>query len=309
MEKFFDQAEALELSVSRVGVGYAQLTADRGFQPLRWQVLRERELRHAHLIDRTDSGATRVELFRIESPLSPEVCATGTDVEIPSNGGLLRAVAGDDIGAEATILLPTRPNELLGKPRSVPVVATGAKTPQEVMRLVSGYKRWASAELPGDVFAQFQRDEVLQAITSSLVSLISGTRWAGLERRMAQAPQLEDYLDEMKLAVGETPEHKELARAIGLNLYDWLDPVALLTGFAEVAGSALRSAGMTNHPAAPRFLLTLAGRPGELLQWAQGERGVLLQRILNSPVLLRAARFTVLGTRALKDSGEAQRGF
>lgn len=307
--RYFDQAESIELSVSRAGVGYAVLAADRGFQPLRWQLLRDREGNRARLIDRTDSGATRIELFRVESPLAASFCDAGADIELPASGGLLRAVAGEGVEATATILLPTDPNELRGARRLVPDVPTGSKTPEEAMKLVRAYQLWADADLPGDVFAQFQRDVVLAAITRALVSLIAGGRWASVERDMANAGNLEDFLDDMQRVVGEAEEQKKLAKTIGMSLHAWLNPASLLTGFAEVAESAIRTSGIVNRPSAARFLLTLAGHPGQILQWEAGERGVLLQYVLNSPILLRAARFAVLGTRALKGAEEARRGF
>ena len=54
--RHFDQAESLELSVSRAGVGYASLIADRGFQPefgarpLRRTIQRELDNRLSRLL-------------------------------------------------------------------------------------------------------------------------------------------------------------------------------------------------------------------------------------------------------------------
>ena len=306
--RHFDQAEAVELTVSRAGVGYASLTADRGFQPLRWQVIRHREGKLAHLIDRTDSESTRVELYRVESPLVATACEVGIDVVAPVTGGLLRAIAGDGVDAVATVLLPTQPNELLGT-HVTPEIQTSSKTPTEVMKLITAYQRWAEADLPGDVFVQFQRERVLEAITRALVSLVCGGRWESVERSVVHTDDPLDVIDDMQKAVGEADEQKKLARTVGLNLHAWLDPASLLTGFAEAIDGTIRSKGITERPSASRFLLTLAGRSGQIMQWPIAERDFLLQQVLNSPVLLRAARFAVLGTRALNKAEEAQRGF
>lgn len=305
----FDRAESIELTVSRAGVGYASLTADRGFQPLRWQLIRERDKTRAHLIDRTDSGSTRIQLYRVETPLKIEECDASSDVVAPSAGGLLRALGAEGIDASAIILLPTRPNDLLGMRPANPDVQTGPRTSGELLCLAFAHQRWADADLPGDVFAQHQRDIVLEAIARALVSLVCGGRWAGIERSLANVNDPFDLIDEMKAAVGEGDEQKRLAKTIGQNLFAWADPASLLTGFAEAIQGTLRSNGINGHDSAPRFLLTLAGRSGQVAQWPEAERGYLLQQVLKSPVLLRAARFAILGTRLLRDDVEAGKGF
>jgi len=304
----FDQAESVELAIAKAGLGYATITADRGFQPLRWQLFRGREGNRAHLIDRTDSGSTKVELFRVEAPLVPVECEAGEDIIAPSTGGLLRATAGEDFDARATILLPTQPTDLLGGGSITHDVQTGNKTPGELMKLVNGYQLWADADLPGDVFAQHQRNEVLEAITRTLVNLVAGGRWAAVERQLLRAADKLDFIDDLKVAVGDTDEQKKLAKNIAMNLHAWRDPALLLAGFAEVMQGTLRSNGLAAHASAPRFLLTLAGRSGLVANWPTIELGTLLQAVVNSPLLLRAARFAVLGTRFL-DEAERRDGF
>lgn len=307
--RHFDQAESVELSVFRAGVGYAALSADRGFQPLRWQLFREREGNRAHLIDRTDSGSTTVELYRVEAPLVAVACSADADVIAPPTGGLLRAAAGDGVDAVATVLLPTQPTDLLGAGRTVPEIRTGTKTPGEILKLVQGYQVWADADLPGDVFAQFQRDEVLEAITRAVVCLVGGGRWTAVERQLLRAAEPLDFIDDLKAAVGESEEQKRIAHTIGMSLHSWLDPISLLTGFAEVMQGALRANNLAGHDSAPRFLLTLAGRSGLVANWPIIERGHLLQAVVSTPLLLRAARFAVLGTRFLSEAESAGKGF
>jgi hypothetical protein len=305
----FDQAESVELSVSRAGVGYASLSADRGFQPLRWQLIRDRDGNRAHLIDRTDSGATQVEMYRVEAPLVPVACAADAEVVAPATGGLLRATAGDGLDVVATVLLPTQPTDLLGVKRIVPEIQTGTKTPGEVLKLIQGYELWAAADLPGDVFAQFQRDEVLEAITRAAVCLVAGGRWTGIERQILRAVDPLDFINDLQAAIGDKDDQKRLAKAIGMSLHSWLDPVSLLTGFAEVIQETLRANNLTGHDSAPRFLLSLAGRVGLVANWPVVERGILLQAVVNTPLLVRAARFAVLGTRYLSEAESAVKGF
>jgi hypothetical protein len=54
--------------------------------------------------------------------------------------------------------------------------------------------------------------------------------------------------------------------------------------------------------------LLLASRPGLILDWDPAERDKILDAVVTSPVLLRAARFAVLGSRAFIDADEASKG-
>lgn len=191
----------------------------------------------------------------------------------------------------------------------MPEIRTGTKTPGEVLKLVQGYQVWAAADLPGDVFAQFQRDEVLEAITRAAVCLVGGGRWTAVERQLLRAADPLDFIEDLKAAVGESEEQKRLARTIAMSLHSWLDPISLLTGFAEVMQGALRANNLADHDSAPRFLLTLAGRPGLVANWPAVERGELLHAVVGTPLLLRAARFAVLGTRFLSKAETAGKGF
>lgn len=83
----------------------------------------------------------------------------------------------------------------------------------------------------------------------------------------------------------------------------------MLAGFSKLVAPALGRGGMAHRPAAGRFLLLLAGRPSDLAEWDAAERDRLLSGVLMSPVLIRLARFAVLGVRALKEADEAAKGF
>ncbi|WP_315068027.1 hypothetical protein [uncultured Microbacterium sp.] len=307
--KNFDRAESLELTVGHAGVGHASVIAERGFQPLRWLLTRDHDVTSAHLIDRTDSATTGAELYRFESPLRREPVDLTTDVPAPATGGLLRATVGNaDNDVTATILLPAQPSEIrhLWRPPHIP---TGAKTREELTRLAQAHQIWARADMPGDALTQNQRLLVLDGITRALTSLAGGRRWSKLEIRLAGAADPLDLCGEMQAAVGDSDEQVKLARTISQSLYSWADPATLLAGFAEAAHGALRSAGLTGHDTAPRFLLTLTGRTGEVMDWPETERRFLLQQVLLSPALVRAARFAIVGTRMFGDGEQERQGF
>lgn len=170
---------------------------------------------------------------------------------------------------------------------------------------------WAMAELPADAFAIHQQRLALDEITRAISMLLAGNHWAKVERKLATAAEPSDLLDEMPRMIGNAPAHAALADVISRNLYRWLTPAEILTGFSDAIQSTMVQSGIDprTHPSATRFILTFAGRPGWILDWPEAERSYLLQAIMSSPVLLRAARFAVLGTRILNDVDSIERSF
>ena len=305
----YDEAESCVLTVHRDGVGMASLTCERGFQPFRWRFHAERDgSKVASLSDRTDGGSTRVEFYPVDTPLQCVECDPTQPIEMPSRGGLLRAVSGE---VASVVLGPTNPNDLLAKGSAAPHVGYGDKSLRGVMKLVEGHRLWATADLPADAFAIHQQQLVTDAVARAIAIVLGGNHWADIERRLVNANDPADLLDEMPRMVGNTQAHKALADIISLNLYHWLTATEILVGFSSAIHTTLTESGIdvTQHPSTARFVLTFAGRPGWIMDWPEPERTYLLQRIMTSPVLLRAARFAVLGARILNDVESIERSF
>jgi hypothetical protein len=303
----YDAAESCSVTVTREGVGFATLTCERGFQPLRWRFTREHDGQvAATLVDRTDGGGTTLDFYDIEAPLVAIPKDPAAPFDVPPRGGLSIAKAGD---AVAAAILPTNPNAVFHLPPARPVISTTAHSPEEVLRLAEGHQRWIGADLPADPFAAYERQIVGDAIARAIGTLIGGSHWADIERQLARADEAADHLGDMQDAVGISAEHKALALTIAYSLYKWLKPDELLLGFHEVITPHLASHGITGKPAMPRFLLLLAGRPGYITEWDTSEAVFILEQVLRSPVLYRAARFAVLGTRALNDAEGVEGGF
>lgn len=300
----YDEADSCELTVRHEGIGMASLTCERGFQPLRWRFSKKHDgSTIATLQDRTDGGGTHVEFFMAEAPLTAVSCEPGEAVALPPRGGLLRATSAE---AASVVLAPTNPNAVIALGKVRPAVAHGGRSKAEIMRLVEAYMLWAKAELPADPFAVHEQQLALGAIARANAVLLCGSYWAALERKLEYADEPADFLEEMQHAIGVSQRHKELAAAIGRNLHCWLRPDALLPGFAREIASVLVECGVRDRSSAARFLLTFAGRPGFILEWPASDRDYFLNCIFNSPVLLRAARFAVLGVHSLNDSNQLE---
>ncbi|MEU4603498.1 hypothetical protein AB0F43_11010 [Kribbella sp. NPDC023972] len=294
----YDDAETAEIAVSRGGVGFATLQCERGFRPLRWVISKVHDGGYeAHLIDRTDAQATTVTLFETSEPLVGHAQVPDQPIASPLNGGLLVATSGD---VSSAIVIPPDPNRLFAQGGARrPFVQIGPRSLIEAMRLIRGHALWADAELPADPFAQAQRERALQAITSELAGLIGGSRWAHQERGQREKDIL-DHLEEMQAIVG-TGAEQQIGDQIAARLWHWANaPDARVPELAGLLDSVLNASGMGHPVTAVRFLERLASRPGRLLRWEETKRRQLLEGTLRSPVLLRAVRFAVLGSDALR---------
>ena len=305
----YDEAESVEVTVSLAGIGFARLTCDRGFQPLRWKVVSSSGgIFSAHLIDRTAGNSTRVELLRVERPTTPIEFDSHEPISVPPLGGCLCASSE---GIQQSTILPTQPNALIHAGRLRPTIESGrGDLPIRLVKLAEFYRIWKQAERPGDVFAETMQSRVLQSISQQAVSLVAGKHWVRIERRLWDAEQPMDLLGEARSAVGIDKRQKEVAARIARSLWIWSTPIELIDGFHKIMFPYLQTKRLEGVPTA--FLLQLAdlaGSFGDILDWNRRDRAKILNQIIKNPVVLRAARFAVLGARMFVDEAEAARGF
>jgi hypothetical protein len=171
---------------------------------------------------------------------------------------------------------------------------------------------WASASLPADPFAQLGRRAVLRALTAALVGLVAGGRWSDLEARSGRDNNF--TFAELQLMVGEETYQKTIAEAIQRRIVRWeaLEPEKRAVEFAALLATfKYRMAVSRNEPRFAEFLLRLASEPATLAAWPKTEVREALDRVLPSPVLMRAARFLVLAVHMdeLEDTGAPYEGW
>lgn len=294
----YDAAESCVLTIAHHGIGFASLTCERGFQPLRWRFSRNHDgVVIATLVDRTDGGKTSLDFYDVGAPLTAVPMSAAEPFAVSPYGGLAIARVGD---AVASAILPTNPNELMRKPQgSRPIIRVQPASVREVLRLAEGHRRWVSADLPVDVFAAYEQQKVADAIAREIGMLVGGRRWATVERKLIDTEEALDHLDNMRNAVGNSPQHKALAKTIAYSLHKWPSSKELRWGFREIIAPHLTGCSVVRRSSEAHFLLMLAACPGYITGWEHGEVTYLLEKILKSPVLYRAARFAVLGTRAV----------
>ena len=294
LARHYDEADLAEFTVNRAGVGFASVTFERGFRGLRWVLnMNHQNGYQARLIDRTDSESVSVDFYPMDRPLSATPHAPDQEFIGPPRGGLLWASSGDQVAGQ---IIPPNPNELLRIGSTTPIVPARSKSLNEVRALIQHHRRWSVAELPAHPFGLRDRMLVLRTLTTAMAVMLAPGQWAHFEHRIANLAPDEVDLSLAKELVGETRPQRAAAQAIATHLWEWNTPEALIVGFSEAVSDLAASSGMKDTRKGARLLLQLAASPGELADWDKDELNHYLRCVLTDPVLVRAARFAVLGT-------------
>lgn len=295
LSKHYDEADIADLAISRAGIGFATLSCERGFRGLRWVV----SARHrgggyaARLIDRTDGSLVSAEFFSVERPLIGDAQPVDQEFVGPPRGGLLWASNAEQVAGQ---IIPPDPNEMLRLGPAQPSVPTPWKSLPEVHKLMRRHRQWHDAELPAHPFGMRERQRVLDAFTTAMAVMLAPGQWASFEQRIVGLTASEVNLNRAKELVGGSPPQRAAAQTIASNLWQWNSPEALIRGFGDAIADLAASAAMPNAMKGARFLLQLASSPGVLLDWDETERNRYLRCVFTDPVLMRAARFAMLGT-------------
>jgi hypothetical protein len=293
----YDDAEGCILSARRGGLGFATLTCERGFRPLRWRFSTDRaKNKHARLADRTDSDGAYAEFYTVPDPLVPVRYASTAMIDLPPSGGLLRGVAA---GFEALAIAPTEPTALVLRANEPPTVPHLDRNLATVVRLAMASRMWANADLPADPFAANMQRKVLEMLAGANVTLICQGVSGVVERKLATADDPGDHLDNLRAAVGKSLDHIRLAASIAHHLHEWTTPEHLASGFGRFITPVLEASGLPSEPAIPSVLLAFAALPGAIMSLPTDQREQFLKGVMDSPVLLRAARFAAIGSRVI----------
>jgi len=301
----YDDAETCVLTVSKAGLGFAQVSAARPFRPLSWRIRKAhgRQSATARLVDLTDSGITKLRYYSHSDPMEP-VSWPEEERTIPPEGGLVVGESGD---FQASVLLPPDINVLRGNAwndLSRKYIPSGTRSPERLLKFINAYQLWFAAELPGNPVAETMRESVLARIDNAICYLIAGKQWVKYER-----DDLLGYWRSVTIDTFQDQQFRDAARSIGEHLYEWSNGYLMGDGFTRVTEAIFtRYASDTRSPA--RFLLHLASRPGVLSahapfrDWSDDETRKLLRTVLDKRQLYQLARMAVLGAKATHETGE-----
>ena len=297
MRDAYGESEACVLRVSHEALGAVTHRCEREFASLRWAPGRDGEGPFIRLIDNTEERDVEARLFEFASPDQHRLAGLDERSVLRwRTGGLALAQAGQ---ARAAAILPPTVHDL-GDLRLEPRLRPAARSLHGVLALIELAELWGSASRPADPFAEHARFKVLRKITTDIAALIGGQRWHAIERRYGGEERPFDQAA-LEAAVGERPHQRALARDVAR----WVEPLSsapLAERVASVATAlalhARSDAYRSEDPRFAEFLLRLASAPESLAEWPEAEIESDVQRVLDAPMLLRAARLLVLAIDA-----------
>ena len=303
IQRFYEEAESGSITVRHPQLGVVTMLCEREFAPLRWVPGRDGSTPHVRLVNHTETSVS-IDISEFAFPDHRQSLQMDAESRVrwPA-GGLVTARAGT---ASASIVLPPEVRDLSGLQNLSVRRFEEALTPsEEVLRLIRVANKWATASLPANPFASTGRMNVQRAITQQLAGLIGGRRWAFLEQRAAR--DLGSIrTSEFEIALGNEPYQRTLAREL-LREADRLMRLPAekrIQAFADIlAPFAWRMGFDRRDLRLAEFLLRLASDPGSLARIPDVERESSIALILQSPLLLRAARFLVLVSAAAETEG------
>ena len=287
----YDEATALIVQASHDEVGSATLECERPFAPLRWSVGRDGRGPIGRLHDNAGFAAITLRRFDFSQPTSqvPVTLEPGLTTRW-DKGGLFVARGAD---FEAAVVLPPLVGgwddlERLG---SSPTVRLPQRDPAGIAELITSHRLWARASLPGDPFAQVQRDNVMRSITVAICGLLGGKNWQRAER---DGPATEQELGD---ALGDKPYHSDLRLALDGQLARMAESamderVAEFARILKVIRELRAIAGREVWVA--EWVLRLASSPADAADWLGDELSAAIKVALESPTIVRAARYVVL---------------
>lgn len=295
----YDEAEALLIAVSSPQLGSVSLRADREFSVFRWAAGRDGEGPFVRLINNAEGKPPEVEFFAFARPDHGVPLDIGVEPRIHrSDGGLVRTKAN---ATHTAVILPPKVKDWgdLQRLNVAPRLSVTTRSLSGICKLVGLADLWATASLPANPFGENRRDAVLRAIAATLGGVIGGEHWERMELSIAAG---DGGFEPARLqsAVGDKPFYQSLARDLARHVSQFrrLPPEKRAAPFAVALAAHSHNSWMhAGNSRLAEFLLRLASDPASLARWPADELKADVQRVLDLPVLARAARFLVLMTQ------------
>ena len=309
VQRRYDAAYACRVHFTANELGTFELLCERGFAPLRWALVGKRNRKPiVQLID--DSGRAevpRVTHYSLEKPAA-EVCLDfAWEYEVSAPGGLYLASQGS---FSAGIIVVLRRFQAFGDMTSSPVIRSQPRSLPTVLGAVDlGYK-WANARSSGDILSVISRRNTLQVIIRHVVGLIGGEGWARAEADFEEgsARDLSVLVRAVTRHSGERPFASTLSREAAVlakaSTRERVRRFAKLTRDYGVLREREGDRSVFHDPEwMAELALRLASNPRDAVTWAAADRRAAVARLMEVPILARAARFVVLATHNRADSG------
>lgn len=296
-EEAYDTARFCELTFAADELGAFALRCEREFIPLRWALRRRGGGYVVRLLDDSgDDTQPTVTRLSFETPTVEEPVSLAPEYDVSAPGGMYIARLRQ---LTAGIIVPPVVRGL-GDLRCAPRIDEEPRSLEAIIRILGIADSWGLARLPGDFFSATRRRDVLLALGSHIARLICGDNWAIAELAVRRGPdgmtRLKEAVsrrrDESAIGVVLERDCADLATKTCRERVEWI--ALLMTRFHVLPPiSPTNNADARLHS---ELALRLASNPAGVQAWAEDRLRTGLTRLMESPTLMRAARFLVLST-------------
>lgn len=301
----YDDAQVCAFEFDAGALGRRQITAERDFTPLRWAV--RDNGRRVILID--SQGCVDLNVSQIlcatplvEEQIDPSDALNG--IVVPDGGALIVARSGR-LGASTVVVPPQRVTSLDALSGARAEVLKPSRNSSAILALARKTALWERARLAGSWLAEARRGTVVGALISALIGTIAGERWMDAEELLRDEPPAAQELMHKRVAI--RPDERAiagiLARRIESSLggsvaqadqvfLDAIVPFVHEVHLDAIAPYALR---LASSPSEARALVDKVTKGSN---YDEHEKE-LIDDLLLHPVIIRAARYFIVATRAL----------
>lgn len=312
MQEAYDVAHVGELFFDGEEIGYYTVAGERKSTPIRWAVHKCGHHKRLRYINESEDERVAISQYEFTAPdnlLAIEKIGTGQTVEY-ADGGLFVITGGDGFG-DSIVMSPHGRRMGLKDMRISPRLRNTYEREEGVRKLVALYDLWGRSRTSGNILSDLWRKQVLKCLTSRVCSVVGGKRWEEAERAYLEKND-EACLRRLKVCISDKADERYIGavlerdaeRLSGISMSEREAFLGRL--FAPHIRSLDTKYGVDRSGEGgivirvakanllPGFVLRLSSAPNTVLSWEKEEFPVLLEYLLEFPVIARAGRFLVL---------------
>lgn len=288
----YDTARLCEIAFTAHELGAFTIRCERQFTPVRWSLRPDNAGYIARLIDDSgDEAAPQVIRRAFETPFAAESLPLATEYRVPVAGGMYVARLQN---LTAAIVAPPTVSGL-GDLRCIPQVEPAPRSLDSVTRAIALADLWASARVPGALFARTRQQDVLYALLLHIHRLLCGDNWARAEATLGDPS---DGLVRLQDAISRRRDEVAVGIVLARDCTD-LTHSKSQDRIDRIASIAMRFLSISDADEAhwlAQLALRLASAPAAVQTWAGPRLRDGVMRLMELPTLARAARYLVLAT-------------
>ena len=302
----YDAATKCLVEILCGSLGHHELNLERRPSPIRW-VSKMQTSGCLLRLEELDSQTTVTCVgYPFARPMEAKPLAGDPRAEFRVTSGNLYVAETNQLDCASVIAAP--PVRSFLELRETPIIPALQRQESSIRQLLSAHHLWSKARIVGDASAFDRREGVVNGLMNEVIRLLCGDAWAKLERVSQGQPAAYG----LRHAISTRSDHLALADLIagtqGTGPERTTEAVIDAINQLSVSHHLLnegRNSGYSH--ALIEFSYRLLNRPETLMPHdGQAER-VIVETLLNNPVLCRMVRYSYLLNRATAGRPSAQK--